>query len=184
MNIREHAKPRFVQRVLGIEGYAEANMYAQKNGKEVSKKILDFFNKSKVLHLHYAPTRKESMSYYINEDFIIIVKDRTNEIDTIYRITLLKDRDENLALVQRYRERIQANLNKVKRIEIVKQEQDKRSLELEIDKDYSTDSLAKFYESIQLCKSYAEQQKRLRTENRELMTRLFRKLDEQKEVYI
>jgi hypothetical protein len=186
MNIREHAKPRYVQRVMGMSDHEVANKYAQKNNKVVSEKILEFFNDSEILHRHYAPTRKESMSYYINGDFMIIVKDKTNEIDTMYRITLLPDPEENKMLIQKYKYKIQSNLAKVQEIEEVKHIQDKESKRLEEELYNSEDEKLRkqFLESIEKCKQYAAEQKELRMENRELMTRLFRKIHEQQEVEI
>jgi hypothetical protein len=182
LEIREHAKLRYVQRVMGIHDYREAQEFIKKNEYLVSYKVLEFYNDAKLLYKSYAPTRKETLDYYTNKDFMIVVHPKGNEIVTLYNMTLQTEDDINQKLIKEYVNKITKNNKEINKIETIKKKQDKISCHLEymIGRLKGTLDVSEyqveFAQSIDKCKEYAAEQKKLRMENREMMTQLFRKI--------
>jgi signal recognition particle GTPase len=189
MEIGSHVMQRYVKRVLEIDDGVKARQYAENNKYEVIYNILKLFNESTLLIKDYAPTRRETLDYYINSEILIIVNPRKNEISTLYYVTLEEDNESNREKVKEYVRTIKDNNNKIKKINIAQAKQDPITKHLEfmierLVKEDVPDSLIKSLQeetnkSIEKCKDFARDAKALRMENRELMTQLFRKLKSQ-----
>lgn len=178
MKLSEHAKLRYVQRVIGIEDINEAKQYLNNNEYFISYKLLEFYNSSKPLYKNYAPTRKETLDYFIKDDYLIVVNKKT-EIVTLYNMTLETEDDINQKLIKSYVKTIKNNNYRINQIEIVKRKQDQESKHLEylIDRLKNEIDIYKYELEFEIskekCIKYAAEQKELRMENRKLMTELF-----------
>lgn len=186
MEIGEHVRQRYAKRILGIKNGVEAKIHAETHKYEAIYNILKLFNESILLIKNYAPTRKESRDYYINGELMLIVNSAKNELDTLYYVTLDEDREVNKQKVNQYVKEIRNNNKKVKEINLQQAKQDEITHHIEytlkrLSKEKVSDSLMGKLQtereaSIQICKECAATAKSLRTENRELMTEMFRKI--------
>jgi signal recognition particle GTPase len=186
MEIGSHVMQRYVERVLGID---KSKLYAQTHMYEVIYNILKLFNESTLLINNYAPTKKDTFDYYINDQLLIVVDPRKKEIKTLYYVTLKVDSKENHEKVRQYVKLIKTNNNEIKKLKIAQNKQNPISKHLEfmldrlMDEDIPNELMDRIYsekeESIQTCKDYAATENRLRSENRDLMTEMFKKLKHQ-----
>jgi hypothetical protein len=186
MIIDGHVKFRFVQRIMEIKNEKEANKFIANNEYEVIHRIVEYVNQSELLINNYAPTRKETMDYYINGEVLIIIRPSNKEIETLYHITLDTDDRTNTEKIKQYVKKIRKNNYRVKELKIKQKKQNKVSDHLEymlkyLGKDVD-DSIVyninyDFAHSINKCKDLAANENLLRDENRGLMSELFIKLD-------
>jgi ribosomal protein S17E len=183
IKIGDHARQRYVKRVLGIEDGEKAKQYAIENIDKVTCLILDLLNNSSLLYKNYAPTRKEALDYYINGE--LLIKLDNNEVESMYYINLDSDKKTNSKKIKEYVNKIKQNNLRVEQINVLKEKQDENSLRLEymikrlqgkVAEDMIDELSKEFEESIKKCKEYAAETKKLRIdENRAMMTEMFRK---------
>jgi hypothetical protein len=185
-----HVKYRFVQRIMGLKDTREINKFIVNNEFEVHYRIVEFFNNAELLIENYAPTRKDTLDYYINGEVLIIINPRTKEIHTLYHITLDSEDTANSKKIKQYVKTIRTNNSKIKTLKIKLKKQNLNTDHLEymikyLDKDVDDSIIYNInYDmahSINKCKDLAAQIKALRMENRELMSEMFIKLDMKKE---
>lgn len=183
MEISEHAIQRYVKRVMGINDGNKAKEYACHHRYEVAYKILDLFNKSSVLHINYAPTRGETLDYYINGEILLVVNTKNNELSTMYQVALGNDK------LKFFVDKIKKNNSLIKAINLQKEKQDEISdhlkyminrLQGKVENALIESFQKEYEESVAKCKEYAAETKRLRLENRDMMTDIFRKKERQK----
>lgn len=186
MLIDGHVKFRFVQRIMGIENESEANKFIANNEFEVHYRIVEFVNNAELLIENYAPSRKDTLDYYINNETLIIMKPNKKELVTLFDITLDSDSKQNTEKIRKYVKTIKRNNSEIKAINIKQVKQDVISKHLEYMINYLADDIDNYrmeniesdlQRSINICKEYAAQAKVLRMENRELMSEMFKKLD-------
>jgi hypothetical protein len=184
MIIDGHVKYRFVQRILGINDNREINRFISDNEFEVNYRIVEFVNNAELLIENYAPSRKDTLDYYINGETLIIMKPNKKEIVTLFDITL--DAEDNSKKIEEYVKTIRSNNSKVKYIKIQLKKQNLITDHLEYMLKYLGNDVEGFVidkikqdreVSIGICKELAAQEKTLRMENRELMSQMFIKLD-------
>lgn len=182
--INDHARQRYVKRVMGIENGIQAKDYANANKYEVTYKILELMNNSILLHDNYSPTRRETLDYYINGELLIKFNPKNNELESMYYISIDKDKQTNSKLIKSYVKKININRQTIRSLVLKREKQDEVSLHIQfmlkrlegkIEQSLYDQLQSEFAESINLCKGYASEEKRLRTENREVMTILFKK---------
>jgi hypothetical protein len=183
MEIRDHAKERYVQRVMGIKDIKEARKYVKENEFEVCYRLLEFINKSSVLYKSYAPTRKETFDYYINGEVLIVMGKEKSEVITLYHVTLDSRNKINTMKIKKYIGKIRNNNNIINTLKGRQERQDKLSEHLEymIDRLDGVIEVIEFEremkESIEKCKELATQTKQIRMENRKMMSEMFAKID-------
>lgn len=97
MKLTEHAKIRYVQRVLKIENEDEAKQYIKENESEVFSLMYKMYTNSTLIYKNYPPTLEagSSQNIYLNDNIIIITTSLDEKIITLYHITLDLDKDEN-----------------------------------------------------------------------------------------
>jgi hypothetical protein len=100
MIVDGHVKFRFVQRVIGIKDVIEINRFIADNEYEVNHRIIEFVNQAELLISNYAPTRKETLDYYINGEILIIIRPKNMELETLYHITLDVDHRVNSSKIK------------------------------------------------------------------------------------
>jgi hypothetical protein len=186
-----HVKYRFVQRIMGLKDTREINKFIVNNEFEVHYRIVEFFNNAELLIENYAPTRKDTLDYYINGEVLIIFNPRIKEMHTLYHITLDSEDTANSKKIKQYVKTIRTNNSKIKALNIKLKKQNLNTDHLEymlkyLDKDVDDSIIYNInYDmahSINKCKDLAAQVKTLRMENRELMSEMFIKLDMEKEI--
>jgi hypothetical protein len=185
MIIDGHVKFRFVQRIMGIMNENEINKFIANNEYEVTHRISEFVNQSELLIKNYAPTRKETLDYYINGEVLIIIDPNKDELKTMYYITLDSEDKKNTQKINQYVKTIRKNNSKIKELKIKQKKQNIISkhfeymieyLPTDIDKSLIEKITFDMDQSIDICKYLAAQEKELRSENRELMSEMFKKL--------
>ncbi|WP_101579901.1 hypothetical protein [Bacillus sp. T33-2] len=186
MEIRDHAKLRFVQRVMGKVNVQEAKTYIRKNEFEVVYKLLEFISQSELLFKGYAPARRDTLDYYVNNETLIIMKPNKKELVTLFDITLDSEDRQNSEKIKQYVKKIKKNNYQVQIINGKQAKQDQITHHLEyminyLDGDIDNSKMESIREdrqrSIDICKDLAAQAKTLRMENRELMSEMFKKID-------
>jgi hypothetical protein len=190
MLIDGHVKFRFVQRIMGTNNEREANKFIANNEYEVIHRIVEFVNESELLIENYAPARRDTLDYYVNNETLIIIKPNKNpnkmELVTLFDITLDSDSKQNTEKIKQYVKTIKRNNNEIKTINIKQGKQDVISKHMEyminylacdVDTHIMENIEADKQRSINICKEYAAQAKALRMANRELMSEMFIKLD-------
>jgi hypothetical protein len=190
MIIDGHVKFRFVQRIMGIKGVSEVNKFIANNEFEVHYRIVEFVNEAELLMKNYAPARKDTLDYYINNETLIIIKPNKNpnklELVTLFDITLDINSKQNSDKIKNYVKTIKRNNNEINTIKIKFKKQNSTSdhlkyminyLDGKIDESLMDNIKVEYEKSISICKELAAQEKKLRMENRELMSEMFIKLD-------
>jgi activator of 2-hydroxyglutaryl-CoA dehydratase len=186
MIIDGHVKYRFVQRIMGMKDNKEINTFIVNNEFEVHYRIVEFVNSAELLIENYAPTRKDTLDYYINGEVLIIFNPRNKEIHTLYHITLDSENVINTKKIKQYVKTIKMNNSKVKHLKLQLKKQNLNTDHLEymlkyLGEDVGSSVIEKVImdreRSIGVCKELAAQEKTLRMENRELMSEMFIKLD-------
>jgi hypothetical protein len=181
-----HVKFRFVQRILGIKDVKEINKFIANNEFEVHYRIVEFVNNSDLLIANYAPARKDTLDYYINNETLIIMKPNNKELVTLFDITLDVDSKQNSDKIKQHVKTIRRNNSKIQVIKNKLKKQNAKTKHLEFMIDYLKgnidETLMESLESdrqtsIDICKDHAAQEKQIRMENRELMSEMFIKLD-------
>lgn len=184
MEIRDHAKERYVQRVMGISNIKESKRIAKENNFEVSYRILELINGATVVFEGYAPTRKETFDYYINKEILIVLKPFKKEVVTLFNVTLDHENHVNNKKIKEYVKQISKNNHMVRQLGLKQAKQDTitHHLEYMINRLRGEIDVNKFEierdESIQICKDIAAQTKVFRLENREMMSEMFKKLED------
>jgi alpha-amylase/alpha-mannosidase (GH57 family) len=186
MEIRDHAKLRYVQRVLGIGNVKEARKYIKENEFEVAYRILEFINDSSLFYKSFAPSRGETFDYYINGEVLIVMGREKSVVITLYHVTLDSKSKINSKKIREYIKQITKNNHLVKTLRIQHERQDKITSHLEymidrlrgeIDESKMVAFEIERNESIEKCKELIAQNKGLRVENREMMAEMFTKID-------
>jgi hypothetical protein len=186
MIIDGHVKYRFVQRIMGIKDNREINRFIANNEFEVHYRIVEFVNSAELLIENYAPTRKDTLDYYINNETLIVMKPSKKELVTLFDITLDTDSKQNTEKIRQYVKTIRKNNIKIKEINIRQKKHDSVSKHLEYMINYLDGDIDSYkmsviendlQASIDKCKDYAAHAKSLRMENRELMSEMFIKLE-------
>jgi hypothetical protein len=186
MEISRHAMLRYVQRVRGIKDGNKASEYLKENKFEVAYRILELLNSATVLYKNYTPTRKEPFDYFINDELLMVVNTKENELTTLYYVTLDIEDEVNSSKVREYVKVVKKNIGIITTLEIKRKKQDKVSVNLEymikklrgrISDDLISEFEVEFAESINICKGYAADSKKLRLENRDMMTQIFKKIN-------
>jgi isochorismate synthase EntC len=181
-----HVKYRFVQRILGIKDNKEINKFIADNEYEVTHRISEFVNQSKLLMANFAPSKGETLDYYINGEVLIIMKPSNKELKTLYYITLDSENKKNSEKIKQYVKIIRKNNIKVKELKIKKKKQDKITdhysymiefLGEDIDDQLKEKINIERQKSIDICIDLAAQENLLRAENKELMSQMFVKLE-------
>ncbi|SMQ86797.1 hypothetical protein SAMN05444673_6844 [Bacillus sp. OV166] len=185
MLIDGHVKFRFVQRIMGIKGESEINKFITNNEYEVAYRILEFVNNAELLIENYAPARRDTLDYYINNETLIVMKPNKKELVTLFDVTLDSDNKQNTEKIKQYVKKIKMNNNEIKGIKIKQSKQNTISKHLEYMINYLIGDIDEYkmdiiqtdlQHSINICKEYATQEKALRMENRELMSEMFKKI--------
>lgn len=190
MEISRHAMLRYVQRVRGIKDGNKASEYLKENKFEVAYRILELFNSATVLHKNYTPTRKDPFDYFINNELLMVVNTKENELTTLYYVTLDIEDEINSSKVREYVKVVKKNIGIITALETKRKKQDKSSDNLEymikklrgrisddlISEDLISEFEVEFAESINICKGYVAESKKLRLENRDMMTQIFKKI--------
>jgi hypothetical protein len=183
MIIDGHVKYRFVQRIMGIKDNREINKFIIDNEFEANYRIVEFVNNAELLIENYAPSRKDTLDYYINDETLIVMKSKGKELVTLFDITL--DAEDNSKKIKQYVKTIRSNNDKVKYLKLQLKKQNLITDHLEYMLKYLGDDVEGCVidrikldreVSIGLCKELAAQEKELRMENRELMSQMFIKL--------
>jgi hypothetical protein len=190
MIIDGHVKFRFVQRIMGINNEGEVNKFIANNEYEVIHRIVEFVNEAELLIENYAPARRDTLDYYVNNETLIIIKPNKNpnkmELVTLFDITLDTNSRKNSDKIKQYVKTIKRNNNERKFIQSKFKKQNTTSdhlkyminyLDGKIDESLMKDIKVDYEKSISICKELAAQEKVLRLENRELMSEMFIKLD-------
>jgi hypothetical protein len=186
MIIDGHVKFRFVQRIMGIKNESEAKRFISNNEFEVHYRIVEFINDADLLIENYAPSRKDTLDYYINKETLIIMKLNKKEIVTLFDITLDSDSKQNSDKIRQYVKKVKRNNNDIKALKIKLNKQNAISdhhkyminyLNGKIEESLMENIEIDYQKSINICKDYAAQEKQLRMENRELMSEMFKKLE-------
>ncbi|MGD6876896.1 hypothetical protein [Bacillus infantis] len=186
MEINFHVKLRFVQRIIGIEDVNAAKKFIEQNEYEVVYKILEFINEAQLLHENYAPARKDTLDYYINGETLLVLQPKKKGLVTLFDVTLDADDKTNSDKIRQYIKAIKQNNNAITKINVKQKKQDIISHHLEymlkyLGENVSEEVKTKIYEdrqkSIDICKEYAANAKEYRMENRELMSEMFKKLE-------
>ncbi|MGG4434487.1 hypothetical protein AAXE64_07995 [Priestia megaterium] len=177
MIIRDHAKERYVERVMKITNKKEAKEYIQNNEFEVSFRIMEMLNNSELLHGNYAVSKgKDTYSYYVLNDLLIVVHANGKEIITIYDLILDLKEESNLKMIKQHIKAIKHNIQAIKSKEIEKSKQDKETDNIEYMIKKTKEQLQNLEQlkeqSIIKCKAQVDEIKEVRYENRELMTKL------------
>jgi hypothetical protein len=181
-----HVKFRFVQRIMGIKDVKEINRFISNNEYEVNHRIFEFVNQSELLISNYAPTRKETLDYFVNGEVLIVMRPNKREIETLYYITLDTEDQKNSIKIKEYVKKIRKNNNLIKQLKVKQKKQNLVTDHLEYMIEYMgkdvDDSIIynikyDMAHSINVCKDLATQEKAIRDENRELMSEMFVKLD-------
>jgi hypothetical protein len=185
MIIDGHVKFRFVQRIMDIKDEREVNRFIANNEYEVTHRINEFINDAELLIKDYAPTRKDTLDYYVNDEVLVIIDPRNDELKTMYFITLDTDDKNNSLKIKQYVKKIRKNNNKVKDLKIKQKKQNKITDHYTFMLQYLTDEINTDLvnkirndeqKSIDICKELAAQENSLRNENRVLMTEMFKKI--------
>jgi hypothetical protein len=190
MIIDGHVKFRFVQRIMGIKGVSEVNKFIANNEFEVHYRIVEFVNNAELLIKNYAPSRKDTLDYYVNNETLIIMKPNKNpnkmELVTLFDITLDTNSNQNSDKIKDYVKTIKRNNREINLIKGKFKKQNSitdhleymmKYLDEKIDESLMENIMTDRQHSINICKDYAAQEKMLRMENRELMSEMFIKLD-------
>lgn len=186
MIIDGHVKFRFVQRIMGIKDEWEVNRFIANNEYEVIYKILEFVNHAELLIENYAPARRDTLDYYINNETLIVMKSDKRELVTLFDITLDTNNKENTEKIKQYVKTIKKNNGQIKAFKERQKKPNQIAKHYEFMIDYLGGGIDELLikriqldaqESINICKELATQEKELRLENRELMSEMFKKLD-------
>jgi hypothetical protein len=186
MIIDGHVKYRFVQRIMGIKDNREINQFITANEFEVNYRIVEFVNNAELLIENYAPSRKDTLDYYINGETLIVMKPKGKELVTLFDITLDAENKTNSMKIKQYVKSIRNNNSKIKGLKIKLKKQNLNTDHLEymikyLDTDVDDSIIYNInYDmahSINKCKDLAANEKSLRDQNRELMSEMFIKLD-------
>jgi hypothetical protein len=186
MIIYGHVKYRFVQRIMGMKDNKEINRFISDNEFEVHYRIVEFVNSGELLIENYAPSRKDTLDYYINGEVLIIINPRNKEIHTLYHITLDSENVINTKKIKQYVKTIKMNNSKVKHLKLQLKKQNLNTDHLEYMLKYLGEDVDDsiiyninydMAHSINKCKDLAANEKSLRDQNRELMSEMFIKLD-------
>jgi hypothetical protein len=186
MIIDGHVKYRFVQRIMGIKDNREINIFITNNEFEVHYRIVEFVNNAELLIENYAPSRKDTLDYYINGETLIVMKPKGKELVTLFDITLDAENKTNSMKIKQYVKSIRNNNSKIKGLKIKLKKQNLNTDHLEYMIKYLNtdvdDSIIyninyDMAHSINKCKDLAANEKSLRDQNRELMSEMFIKLD-------
>ncbi|MFJ7976548.1 hypothetical protein JNUCC23_09040 [Peribacillus sp. JNUCC 23] len=102
MKIDHHVMYRLVQKVIGVSDDCKIQKYINDNYYEVVYRILEFINESILLIENYAPSRRDTLDYYINGETLLIMKPKKAELVTLYDITLDAEDRENSHKIRQY----------------------------------------------------------------------------------
>ena len=177
MNISNHAKERYIERVKGIKSKTEIKQYLAQNEDRVEEHILKLYEYSEKIFTGQIGGDKSTRDFYLNGDICIVVGN--NCINTIYfinfafpertRQVVIADLKEEISKLQDEIEAETENTNMKKlefdeKIRLVEQEIKtlKESIEIKLDeiKIYETEKellskkLKQYYTYLQ---NYAEQ---------------------------
>lgn len=177
MFIKDHAKLRYVQRVMKTEDVKVAQDYVKKNEFEVSYRLLEMLNKAELIYTAYAPVKgQNTYDYYVYEEFLIVTGMNKTELITLYDIIVDSNVEQNEKKIREYIKDIKRNINKINVANIQKEKQDQETVSLEFAIEQTNEYLAKLEQmrqkSIDKCKDQTKEIKSMRLENRELMTKI------------
>jgi hypothetical protein len=177
MLIRTHAKERYVERILKITNKKEVKEYIKNNEFEISFRIMEMLNDSELLHSSYAVSRgKNTYSYYVLNNLLIVVHANGKEIITIYDLILDAKEESNLRLIKQHIKEIKKNIQRINLKESEKSHQDKETDNIEYMIKKTREQLQNLEslreQSIERCKNRVHEIKQIRYENRELMENL------------
>lgn len=84
MNVTNHAKLRYVQRIVGISDERESRNYLAEHNEEVSNQIIRIHEESEYVWSGIVNNHKLS-HFYINDDIVTVVNEEKQSIVTLYR---------------------------------------------------------------------------------------------------
>lgn len=84
MNIRNHCKERYAERILGIDKN-ESSKYAVQHDKEISEKLHELYSKSTYFWTGKVNDNPVS-SFFINGDIVIVTDEQKSCLITLYKI--------------------------------------------------------------------------------------------------
>lgn len=84
MNITNHAKERYLERIQGITDDKTRKQYLAVNNERIEKEILDMYNYSALIYTGQLGGDKTTKDYYMNKDTALVVGG--DDIVTIYPI--------------------------------------------------------------------------------------------------
>ena len=177
MNISNHAKERYIERIKGIRSKAEIKQYLAQNEDRVEEHILKLYEYSELIFTGQVGGDKTTRDFHLNGDVCLVVGN--NCINTIYfinfafpertRQVVIADLKEEISKLQDEIEAETENTNMKKlefdeKIRLVEQEIKtlKESIEIKLDeiKIYETEKnlLSKKLKQYHTClQNYAEQ---------------------------
>ncbi|WP_273125889.1 hypothetical protein [Bacillus weihaiensis] len=190
MFIRDHAKERYVERVVGVNEKKDIKKYIAEHNFEICFKIMEMVNEAELLHDSFAVSKgATTYCYYINGDYLIVLTFNKKEVITIYNLVLDLKENKNHRLIKEHVKTIRKNINLIKRKEEIKNRQDNETMSIEYAIDLTRESLRKLESSrehsIETCVKMTKEIKEIRYENRELMTKLmfgFREFKEKEHI--
>lgn len=171
MHITEHAKLRYVQRILDIPVEKEAKRFMKEHEEEITKKIRLFYMESK-LFFKNLPLKKDggdSRNIYLHKDVILLLSHDDQSIITLYRVITSEDEEQNIWNIHAYLKTVQARNEEIEKIRKQKKEQEDHSRNLEFMRERLKKQLAELEteieESIGHSKELYVDAKKLKLEN-------------------
>jgi hypothetical protein len=173
----DHILLRFVQRVIGIPEKQQALKFIEQNKYEVYYKLLKLINESELLHENFSPTGSgKTYNYRLIGDTLIVISSNGHVAVTLYDIAIDLNEKENSETIRDYTKKIKQNYGESQRRDAKRDKINKESQKLEFLVDYTEKELDKLKEQLEeqimIGRENYQEAKRLKHENRELMTKI------------
>jgi len=122
MNITQHAKERYTERIIGKDTKADINLYIQENDEKIKDNLNKMMAYGKCIYSGTSCTNKgQSVDVYVKDTWILLVDNKYENLITLYKADLNVGDDFNKEYVDRMLDKLEeAKVNKEKVAEEVR----------------------------------------------------------------
>lgn len=100
MNATNHAKLRYVQRIIEIPDEKESRHYLAQHEEEVIKSILGLFENAIYIWTGKVMDNRDDNNFYIHDDVILVLDQQKNSIITLYKCDFRFPKNVNQATIK------------------------------------------------------------------------------------
>lgn len=167
MNITNHAKERYVERIQGITKTSDIKQYIAQNEDRVTEHITKLYDYSEKIFTGQAGGDKTTKDFYLNGDICLVLGD--NCILTIYKINFAFPEETRLRVIADLKKEIQSLQSQIRAEESLLTDKN-NAIDAEINELQS--EINGLYEEIDIKKTDIEMLKAAKKANRSELRRL------------